>query len=596
MRVFLPFSMLRRSLHTVSAFRIPVGYALSKNSIHSVRSQHCRYKWRSSKVASSGKYDVADCNAVFAKLEERGLLSAVAGPRDGLNHLLSTRKAAAYCGVEPTAPSMHVGNLLPLMVLFWLYLYGHPAYTLVGGATAEIGDPSWRETARENKATSEHEFNASSIQQQMLDLWDSVDRFADLNATPAFSRSRKRGQLNNADWLQNLRFLDIMGSLGKDLKISVLLAKDSMKSRLWAGQANSNNTGLSLSELTYSALQSWDFWHLYQEKDVQLQIGGGDQYGNITTGVDAVQYMIRTHRGAHAEANELERSYGVTAPLVTIGSGPNAKKMGKSSGNAVWLSPKLTSNFELYQYFMRLPDEDVRKIWKMYTFRPVREIEDAMVQHDRAPEQRSAHHSLAHDFVSLHRGQEAADLAQQQHKMLFLSKSSSYAGTTTLPSNETTDLGSVGTTALGLPVASDVGSVSLQVANTDLAAASTPPTTPYPASLAFRRSVADILVDLDVCQSKAEVKRMLSAQGGLYCGPRFEPITSQYLHFRPHSPIISADYSADGIPLAAGNLLMLRRGKWKIKVVHVIPDADYDTLGDENWSRAWKARKTSVPT
>ena len=520
------------------------------------------------------QYHAAKSNGrdILATLEERGLLGSVAGPRHGLQRLLDSKSVGVYCGVDPTAKSMHIGNLLPLMVLFWLYRYGHFTRTLVGGGTVTIGDPSWRDTARDIQSSDEQSHNAHNIEKQMLHLWGRIENLTeDVGTSERGSDPRQWRQLNNAEWLGHLPFLEIMGTVGKGIRVSALLAKDSMRTRLGEGQDKSKHGGLNLSELNYVALQSWDFWHLYRKHDVQLQVGGGDQYGNITTGVDAVQYMIRQTWSKAKVDDDLQRSYGLTTPLVTIGQGANAKKMGKSSGNAVWLSPEITNDFELYQYFLRLDDSDVETFWKMYTFTPIVTIEEVMSQHNLAPEHRVAHHRLAHDFLSIHRGVNAADQAQKQHSNMFVSRSKPVANA---EENQTSS-----------------EETSAQGDNQGFKSGTQYPTIPYPATLAYSLTVASIAVDIGLCESKAQVGRMTSTQGGLYYGHQFEPLRDKGLRFKPFSPSPGTSTSDDRVSLGKDSLLLLRRGKWKLKVLRIIPDREYNKLDQKEWSPAWAERQ-----
>lgn len=587
-------------------------------------------------------------------LEERELVHSTAGNRDELEELMTSKRIGAYCGVDPTAPSLHIGHLLPLMVIFWLYLHGFQSLTVLGAATARIGDPTGRKTARDDdEPRLDRNVNILKMHYQIKKLWQNVEVFAGSKYGYKWEWAWRRAALNNIDWQKNVNFIQMLVIMGRGLKVSTLLAKDSMKERIKTGQKMGDKAGLSFAELSYPILQAWDFWHLYKQRDIQLQVGGCDQYGNITTGIDAVKFASTHFSDPDVRVDKDDPSmvpYGLTTPLLTRGGGPNGEKMGKSTGNAVWLSPEMTSSFELYQFFMLLSDTEVERYWKMFTFKPLPDIAEIMKTHNEAPHKRQAHHQLAREFLTLHHGGDAAKSASAQHAALFASKATvqnlDISSMTTAPPSSP-------------PVSHSPANAEIPMSTQPIlrpASAISPPSKParpilehtqvspstsqlhhilYPASLAFNQPITKILCDLSLCASKTEAHKMLTKQHGIYFGLSFLPLREPEMQFRPRSQDRKGfrDWNAQQSPsstledvpangggqevermakkddgmkargphmdrlsaeLEPGNLLVLRRGKWNVRIAQVVPDREYDQAGKGRWSEAWRAYRATT--
>lgn len=306
---------------------------------------------------------------------------------EGLKKLIETKKIGLYCGVDPTGNSMHIGHLIPFMILKRFQLAGHKPIAVIGGATGSIGDPSGRTSERTLQTMDVVKENANSLTHQMEKLFRKGD-----------DDNRDFQIVNNYDWLSQLSLLDFLRDYGKHFNINTMLAKDIVASRL--------ETGISFTEFTYQILQSIDFHYLFKNHDVQLQIGGADQWGNITAGLD----FIRRMEGTEAEA------YGLTIPLMLKSDGT---KFGKSAGNAIWLDPKQTTPYEFYQFWINQQDNDVPKFLKYFTFLSQEEIEELELAIEERPHLREAQRRLAEEITRFVHSQEALDEAQQITEALF---------------------------------------------------------------------------------------------------------------------------------------------------------------------------------
>ena len=258
---------------------------------------------------------------------------------EGLYKLVGEKSISLYCGIDPTGDSMHIGHLIPFMILKRFQLAGHHPVIVIGGGTGSIGDPSGRKTERVLQSQETIQHNAECLTNQMKKLFGE-DGFT---------------MVNNYDWLSQISLLDFLRDYGKLFNINTMLAKDVVASRL--------DTGISFTEFSYQILQSIDFKMLYDKYDVQLQIGGADQWGNITNGIDLIRKMEDAHD-----------AYGLTIPLMLKADGT---KFGKTAGGAVWLDPKKTSPYEFYQFWFNQDDRDVVKYLKYFTFLTKEEIEGA---------------------------------------------------------------------------------------------------------------------------------------------------------------------------------------------------------------------------
>jgi tyrosyl-tRNA synthetase len=321
------------------------------------------------------------------ELAWRGLLYQ---QTDGLGAHLSGRAVTAYCGFDPTAPSLHIGNLVPTMLLVHVARAGHRAIALVGGGTAMIGDPSGKSEERPLANADEIAANATRIHAQLAHLFAS----AGTGITMA----------NNADWLLDIGAVAFMRDVGKHFSVNYMLAKDSVQSRI--------ESGISYTEFSYLLLQAFDYLQLFRRHGCTLQVGGSDQWGNITAGMELVR------RADEGEAHVL------TAPLITTSSG---KKFGKTEAGAVWLDPALTSPYQFYQFWINTEDADVGRYLRMFTFVPRAEIEALEAAHARAPHERSAQRALAGRVTTWIHGADAARVADAVSRVIFDKKTDAAA-------------------------------------------------------------------------------------------------------------------------------------------------------------------------
>jgi tyrosyl-tRNA synthetase len=319
-------------------------------------------------------------NSLLEELSWRGM---VYQHTDGLPDALATGQLSAYAGFDPTASSLHIGNLVPVMGLAQLQRAGHRPIALVGGGTGLIGDPSGKTAERQLASVEEIEKNAKAIEKQL-------ERFLDFTG-PKAARMR-----DNAAWLRPLKAVEFMRDVGKHFTVNYMLAKDSVQSRI--------EGGISFTEFSYMLLQAYDFLELNRREGVTLQIGGSDQWGNITAGLE----LIRRVDGKTAHA--------LTMPLVTTASG---SKFGKTEAGAVWLDPARTSPYRFYQYWINVDDRDVSKYLRLFTLLPRQEIEDLEARSGSAPEKREAQQALARDVTARVHGEDAARVAEEVSGVLF---------------------------------------------------------------------------------------------------------------------------------------------------------------------------------
>ncbi|CAO3590741.1 unnamed protein product [Absidia cylindrospora] len=333
---------------------------------------------------------------VVTDLKNRGLIANATSP-DIVSHTESP--TAIYCGVDPTARSLHLGNLLTFMGLF------HFTF-VVGGATGSIGDPSGRNSERVPLERDVLDKNVAGIEQQ-------VHRFFHHGALYAERRGHGNVQvatpkvLNNYDWFSSMTALDFLGSVGRYARVNTMLGKESVRSRLDTTQ------GISFTEFSYQLLQAYDFWYLYKNHDCRIQLGGSDQWGNITAGLDMIG---RRETSADEQESSPVKPYGITIPLLLTSTG---EKFGKSAGNAVWLDKSMTSVFDFYQFFMKTTDNDVGKYLSMFTLFNENEINDLLDEHKKNPELRLAQESLASEVTELVHGLDAVHQAKVATKVLF---------------------------------------------------------------------------------------------------------------------------------------------------------------------------------
>jgi tyrosyl-tRNA synthetase len=374
--------------------------------------------------------------SVLDELTWRGLLHQ---NTEGLAEAFGARSISAYCGFDPTAPSMHVGNLIPVMGLMHLQRAGHRPIAVVGGGTGMIGDPSGKTVERQLNTPEVVAENTKALRKQL-------EKFLD------FTGDNAAQMRDNADWLSKLGAIDFMRDVGKHFTINYMMQKDSVQSRL--------DSGMSYTEFSYMLLQAYDFRELFRREDVTLQVGGSDQWGNITAGLE----LIRRTEGGEAHA--------MTFPLVTNSSGT---KFGKTESGSVWLDPERTSPYKFYQFWINVDDRDSGRYLRYFTLLSREEIESLEREMAERPQDRSAQQALAREVTTRVHGSEQAKVAEEVSRILF---------------------------AKGDP--SQLSSDALKVLAEEV---------PF-ASMSSFTGVIDALVDLKLAASKGAARRLVE-QGGV---------------------------------------------------------------------------------
>ncbi|UYZ21082.1 tyrosine--tRNA ligase [Mesobacillus jeotgali] len=317
-------------------------------------------------------------------LEWRGIIYQQTD-EEGMKDLLSKEKISLYCGVDPTADSMHIGHLLPFLTLRRFQNAGHRPIVLVGGATGLIGDPSGKSEERKLQTLEQVQVNVDGIRKQLEQIFSVEGENAAM-------------MVNNYDWAGSMDVVTFLRDFGKHVGVNYMLAKDTIASRL--------ETGISFTEFTYTILQAMDFYHLYEKHGCKMQIGGSDQWGNITTGLELIRKM----------SDEGSKAFGLTIPLVTKADGT---KFGKSESGAVWLDPEKTSPYEFYQFWINTADADVVKYLKFFTFLEKEEIEALEKAVKEEPHLRKAQKALAEEMTRMIHGEESLQQAIRISAALF---------------------------------------------------------------------------------------------------------------------------------------------------------------------------------
>jgi tyrosyl-tRNA synthetase len=317
---------------------------------------------------------------LLSTLAARGFLQDAT---PGLEERLRAGPITAYIGFDPTAASLHVGNLVPVMGLAWLQRFGHTPIALVGGGTGMVGDPSGKRKERPILAPDEIDRNAQAIGRQLA-------RFL------AFEGANAARLRNNADWLRHLRLIDFLRDTGKHFTVGYMMQKESVRSRL--------ETGISFTEFSYMVIQAHDFWHLSRTEECELQMGGSDQWGNITAGIELV---------ARREGRQV---HGLVFPLITTAGGA---KFGKSEAGNVWLDPARTSPYQFYQFWVNTDDRDVERYLKLFTFLRLDRIAATLAEHTADPGRRVAQRLLAREVTTTVHGEEAATQAIHTAAAMF---------------------------------------------------------------------------------------------------------------------------------------------------------------------------------
>lgn len=416
----------------------------------------------------------------------RGLIEAVSS--DDLGTRLAEGNTPFYTGFDPTAPSLQIGNLFAIITMRRLQLAGHKPYALVGGATGMIGDPSGKSVERNLLDDDTLAANIAGQRRQLESLLDFEPGVAGAEL------------VNNRDWLGEMRFLDFLRDVGRFFRMGEMLAKDSVKSRL------QSDVGLSFTEFSYQMLQAYDFMHLHKTRGICLQIGGGDQWGNITAGIDY------TRKTCNAQV------FGFVIPLVTDSTG---KKFGKSEGGTVYLDPAMTSPYQMYQYLLNSDDSCVIRYLKYFTFLEMEAIAALEARMQSAPEARDAQRALARAVTEMVHGAEGLRAAEMSTAFLFGGKEAEAYG-------EALDMDVI-QSSLGVPM--------VRVGAEELAAGI---------------PLADLLVRTPLFTSKGEVRRMVQ-QGGVYLNGTVMPAFD--------TPVTVADLRGGG--------MLLRKGKKTYCLVRV---------------------------
>lgn len=321
---------------------------------------------------------------LIEELRWRGMIQDI---MPGTEELLNKEMVSGYIGFDPTSDSLHIGSLVPILLLVHLQRAGHKPMALVGGATGMIGDPTGKSEERNLLSEEILAFNQEGVRKQL-------EKFLDFDP----SKPNAAEMLNNYDWFKGISFLNFIRDAGKHITVNYMMAKDSVKKRL------EGDTGMSFTEFTYQLIQGYDFYWLYQNKNCKLQMGGSDQWGNITTGTE----LIRRKAGGEA--------FAFTCPLIRKSDGG---KFGKTEKGNVWLDAKKTSPYQFYQFWLNASDEDAKTWIKIFTLLPVAEIDTLIKTHDEAPHQRALQKKLAEELTCFVHSRADYDFAVKASDILF---------------------------------------------------------------------------------------------------------------------------------------------------------------------------------
>lgn len=335
---------------------------------------------------------------ILQELEWRGL---IADCTDAATLSQRTQPVTLYCGFDPTADSLHVGHLVPLLALRRFQNCGHHPIAVAGGATGSIGDPSGKSAERQLLTKDQIKANVEAVRPQLARLLDFE------------TKTNPARLVDNADWIANVTYLDFLRDIGKHFSVNQMVAKESVRARM-----EDREVGISYTEFSYMLLQSFDFYVLCRDFDCELQIGGSDQWGNITAGID----LVRKKLG--------RASYGLTLPLITKADGT---KFGKTESGSVWLDPAKTSVYRFYQFWINADDRDVIRYLKFFTFLTREDIEALEKQHNENPGARAAHRALAKAVTDLIHGEHATQEAIIASQLLFSTTTTTTTTTTTPP-------------------------------------------------------------------------------------------------------------------------------------------------------------------
>jgi tyrosyl-tRNA synthetase len=416
---------------------------------------------------------------LIEELRWRGMIQDM---MPGTEELLAKEMVSGYIGFDPTSDSLHIGSLVPILLLVHLQNAGHKPYALVGGATGMVGDPSGKSEERNLLSEEVLLHNQEGVRKQL-------ERFLDFDA----SKKNAAVMVNNYDWFKEINFLSFIRDAGKHITVNYMMAKDSVKKRL------EGDTGMSFTEFTYQLIQGYDFYWLYQNKNCKLQMGGSDQWGNITTGTE----LIRRKTGGEA--------FAFTCPLIKKADGG---KFGKTEKGNIWLDPKKTSPYQFYQFWLNASDEDAKGWIKIFTLLPVAQIDALLTEHEAAPHLRLLQKKLAECLTTWVHSSADYDFAVKASEILF-----GNATTEVLQSLNENELLQV---MEGVPTAK----VSKAI-------------------LANGYDLIDLLVETNIFPSKGEAKKMFVA-GGLGLNK---------------TKIAPEKTSVNDLDLLQGKYLLLQKGK-----------------------------------
>lgn len=317
---------------------------------------------------------------LIEELQWRGLLQDI---MPGTEEHLLKNKVTGYIGFDPTADSLHIGSLIPIILLMHLKKAGHRPIVLVGGATGMVGDPT-------GKSDERNLLDEETLNKNIEGIKKQISKFID------FEEKDGALLLNNFDWVGKMSFLEFIRDVGKHLTVNYMMAKDSVKKRL--------ETGISFTEFSYQLIQGFDFYHLYKNHNCTLQMGGSDQWGNITTGSELVRRM------------DGGKAYAMTTPLITKADGG---KFGKSEGGNVWMNPELTSPYKFYQFWLQRADDEAEEFIKKFTFLDKETVFKLIADHKEAPHQRLLQNTLADEVTIMVHSKEDLEMAKEASKILF---------------------------------------------------------------------------------------------------------------------------------------------------------------------------------
>ena len=321
---------------------------------------------------------------LIEELQWRGMIQDI---MPGTAELLQKEMVSGYIGFDPTSDSLHIGSLVPILLLVHLQKAGHKPYALVGGATGMVGDPSGKSEERNLLSEETLQFNQAGVKNQLEKFLDFTD-----------GKPNAAEMVNNYDWFKDFSFLNFIRDVGKHITVNYMMSKDSVKKRL------EGETGMSFTEFTYQLVQGYDFYWLYQNKNCKLQMGGSDQWGNIVTGTE----LIRRKTGGEA--------FAFTCPLITKADGG---KFGKTEKGNIWLDANKTSPYQFYQFWLNASDEDAKKWIKIFTLLPKQEIEELLIQQEAAPHERALQKKLAEEVTCFVHSSGDYEFAVKASEILF---------------------------------------------------------------------------------------------------------------------------------------------------------------------------------